>query len=238
MDAWSRQKLGWATVTNVTINTLGVTIPPVPNSSVIYRLWTNGNGGQQYFLLENRVATGFDETLPDKASGLLIYHVDEAVGDNDNNNEWYYAPGPGNDRSNKGHYKVALEQADGNFSLERTKTNSSGIGPNQGDRGDVWRKGQSFDSTTLPSSRKYNAAGTRGEGDPSYVQVRDISDPAADRSITADLHVSSNEFAATTITLPAAPAGDEIPVYQTMTQFEGTAFDDDPWGTGVWEVQV
>ncbi|MDZ4401671.1 M6 family metalloprotease domain-containing protein [Prosthecobacter sp.] len=240
MDAWSRKKLGWATVVNVTTNTMNVVIPTVSDSPTIYRMWTNGNPGQQYFLVENRRAVGFDSGLP--GSGLLIYHVDEAVGTDDNKNEWIYrGPGGAGNRTTKGHYKVALEQADGKFNLERVAKwdPATGEGTNQGDGADAWVNGQVFDATTVPSSRKYNIGTTPGEGDETSVAVRNISNPdSGDRSITADLIVSSNEFAVTTITVPTEPVGDVIPVYQTMTQFEGTAYDDDAWGTGVWEVQV
>lgn len=234
LDPWCRKQLGWANVVNVTINTMGVRIPNVQDDWTVYRLWTNGNGGPQYFLVENRQAKGFDAFLPGRASGLHIYHVDEAV-TTQNDNEWYYL-GPGLDkRTVHGHYLVAMEQADGLFELDRRDEKVS----NQGDGADVWTKGKTFDTNSVPSSRKYNAPTVSGEGGPSYVAVRNISDPdKGDKSITADLIVSSNEFAVTTITLPTEPVGDVIPVYQTMIQFEGTAFDDDAWGTGVWEIQV
>ncbi len=44
-------------------------------------------------------------------NGLCIYHIDNA--ESNNNNEWY----PGHTSS--GHYHVALEQADGLWSLEQ-----------------------------------------------------------------------------------------------------------------------
>jgi immune inhibitor A len=41
-----------------------------PGGRQIHRLWTNGNAfGNEYFLIENRQRTGFDESLP--GSGLL-----------------------------------------------------------------------------------------------------------------------------------------------------------------------
>ncbi|MFN7563081.1 MAG: M6 family metalloprotease domain-containing protein [Prosthecobacter sp.] len=241
MDAWSRKKLGWANVVNVTLNTMGMRIPNVQDDWTVYRLWTNGNLGPQYFLIENRQAMGFDANLPGNASGLHIYHVDETMDEEQNDNAWWYRTA-NSKLIDKGHYLVAMEQADGLYNLERTLKydETTKEGTNGGDREDVWKKGQTFDTDSAPSSRKYNADGTNTLGDPSYVAVRNIGDIdyTGDRSITADLIISSNEFATTTITLPAEPVGDVIPVYQTMTQFEGTAFDDDAWGTGVWEVQV
>lgn len=91
-SAWSKAFLGWVTPTVVTLPRLAQTITPVESSPAVYRLWTNGSAGNEYFLIENRQAVGFDAgltrrqfdfTLP-AASGLLIWHVDDSMADNTN----------------------------------------------------------------------------------------------------------------------------------------------------------
>ena len=44
------------------------------------KLWTNGVPGSEYFLVENRQRTGFDQYLP--GDGLLIWHIDESASSN------------------------------------------------------------------------------------------------------------------------------------------------------------
>lgn len=166
-DAYSRAFLGFATVINVTTNSTGVQIPAVADSGVIYRLWTNGATGNQYFLVENRRQTSYDSALP--SQGLLIYHVDNSV--SGNNNQWY----PG--YTNNGHYQVALEQADGDWDLEQNI--------NSGDNGDPFpgsTVNRTFNNTSTPNSRSYSDVNT-------YVSVTNISNSMT--VMTADLSVSN-----------------------------------------------
>jgi immune inhibitor A len=95
-----------------------------------YRLWTKGTIGPEYFLLENRQATGLDAALP--GSGLAVWHIDERQSNNDNPLA----------------YLVALLQADGNKDLELLK--------NSGDGGDLFPGDKSvavIDDNTTPSTR-------------------------------------------------------------------------------------
>ncbi len=159
-DAWSRSQMGFVSPTNVITNQTGVTIPGIENTATEFRLWTNGSVGQQYFLVENRDAVGYDAALP--GAGLLIYHVDEDVAtQNDDEN----------------HYLVALEQADGLLHLESSS--------NQGDAGDPFPGSSinyTFDDVSNPNSRSYFNSATQ-------VAVRNISN--AGPSMTADLEVGS-----------------------------------------------
>jgi M6 family metalloprotease-like protein len=104
--------------------------------------WCYGNEPREYFLVENRkknVGT-FDKYL--NAEGLLIWHCDEAVGDNTNGSSAPNGPRPA---------RLALEQADGANDLEG--------GANRGDAGDSFPGGTSntnFDETTTPNSRSNN----------------------------------------------------------------------------------
>jgi len=125
--------------------------------------------GAQYFLVENRQRTGFDSHLP--GEGLLIYQVDE----NSPSNAGEWCPGD----PTYPHYKVALEQADGQFQLEGCYGS-----PNRGNAGDPfpgsWDK-RAFDDTTTPSSRNY-------DGNPTQVAVWDISD--SDSTMYANMDVT------------------------------------------------
>jgi immune inhibitor A len=166
LDAWSRVFLGFVNPELVTSTLYDVEIYPVEENPQIYRLWTNGSIEDQYFLLENRRKIGFDVSIP--AEGLLIYHIDDNVWGN--NNQWY----PGHTSS--GHYQVALEQADGEWDLERNL--------NSGDGGDPYPGATSnrfFDGFSIPDSKDYNFQFT-------YVGVENIREMGD--TIIATLFVS------------------------------------------------
>ncbi|MEO0246580.1 MAG: M6 family metalloprotease domain-containing protein [candidate division WOR-3 bacterium] len=157
MSAWCKIRLGFVTVDTVRDNRILQAIPAVEDSPKVFRLWTNGNTGNRYFLVENRRLKKFDRALP--GEGLLIFHVDDARPNN--NNEWY----PG--QNYLYHYKVALEQADGRWDLEKKV--------NRGDAGDPWpgtTNNRDFHDYSVPDSKDY--------GNPmvtTYVGVLNISDP-------------------------------------------------------------
>jgi len=183
LDAWCKYRLGFVRVDTVRSNRIYQSIPAVEDTGIIFRLWTNGATGNRYFLVENRRLKKFDRALP--GEGLLIYHVDDARPNN--NNEWY----PGQDY--RYHYKVALEQADGRWDLERKI--------NRGDAGDPWpgtSNNRDFHNYSIPDSKDY--------GNPmikTYVGVLNISDPGD--TMYADLMVTSyNNIKVTSISVPRA----------------------------------
>jgi len=166
LDAWSKTQLGWVTPSNVTDNVTGVSIPDVETNATIYRLWTSGASGDEYFLVENRQKNGYDAALP--GSGLLIWHIDESV--NHNNYEWY----PGH--TEFGHYAVALEQADNQFHMEKKLS--------YGDQGDPYpgtMANTSFSPLANPNSDSYSSSS-------SFVAVTNIS--SSSDNMTADFSVS------------------------------------------------
>ena len=135
-SAWCKVNQGWATVTNVT-NSGIISIPDVKTSRTVHRLWKDGAGGSEYFLLENRQRTGYDANLP--GDGLMIWHIDEAQ--------------PGNTDEN--HYKVALMQADGKRDME--------LDHNRGDAGDPYPGSSgntTFNAMSTPNSNSYANQGT------------------------------------------------------------------------------
>ncbi len=142
---YCRNELGIIEFTEVTEPGM-YEVPAIELSNVSYRIWTGGASSYQYFILENRRQIGWDEALP--SEGILIWHVDKFQ--SNNNNQWY--PGHTDD----GHYRVALEQADGQWHLEK---NMGG-----GDTGDPFPGSSSnseFTYWTVPDSRKYTGDDTQ-----------------------------------------------------------------------------
>ncbi len=167
-DAWSRWQMGYLTPIVLT-NDTSLTIPAVEDTGIVYRVWTNGIPGNQYFLLENRQQTGYDAYLPGK--GLLIYHVDESVTSTPPNRYPYY---PGN--TTKGHYFIALEQADGEWKLERAHDNG-----NDGDPFPGSTNNHTFNSSSTPSSKDY-------AGNDTYVSITNINESGG--NISADIQLT------------------------------------------------
>lgn len=130
-SAWCKANQGWVTVKTVATNG-PATLADVKTSQTVLRLWKNGTGGNEYFLLENRQQIGFDASLP--GQGLLIWHIDDAQQTNTNEN----------------HYKVALMQADGKRDMEGNV--------NRGDSGDPYpgsSNNRTFNAASNPSSKSY-----------------------------------------------------------------------------------
>jgi len=139
LDPWSRYVLGWSSPALIDASVTAQPFGAVESARDSYRLL---DGGNEYFLLENRQKSGFDAGLP--GEGLLVWHIDETM--TDNNSAWY--PGC---TSCTGHYMVALVQADGLYSLEKNA--------NSGDGGDPFPgtgNRQAFSRATTPGNNLYS----------------------------------------------------------------------------------
>ncbi len=157
-SAWCKCQQGWVTTVNQASNQNNVPIEDVKSGFKVHKLFKNGSATNEYFLVENRQKVLFDKYLPN--SGLLIWHIDDAISSN----------------TNEAHYKVALMQADGKKDLE--------LNHNRGDAGDSFpgsSNNTKFDNTTNPNSKSYAGSNT-------CVAVTNISAPAA--VMHADLKVS------------------------------------------------
>ncbi len=146
--AWSKVFLGWITSIPVSENIPYAQIQNVENNPQVYRLWTDGNIGSEYFLVENRFKTGFDTYLPN--SGLCIWHIDESViaANIDSNTV----------NADENHKGVDLEEADGLNDLDNNINN--------GDDGDVFPgnfQNTVFDSVSNPNSDSYSGNNTNVE---------------------------------------------------------------------------
>jgi len=147
-SAWCKANQGWVSTVVQTANA-DVTIPDVKTSNKVHRLWKDGTGGQEYFLVENRQRTKYDQGLP--GDGLLIWHIDDSVSSN----------------TNEVHPKVKLMEADGLHQMQ------SGI--NRGNAGDTFpgsTNNRSFTDTSNPNSKSYASVKT-------CVSVTNISNSGA-----------------------------------------------------------
>jgi immune inhibitor A len=140
LDAWSRQYLGFDPI--VTPKVGGhYTLGPAAGGGGSLRVWSHGEPGSEYFLLENREKKGVDRYLP--GDGLLIYHVDDQYQDN--------LGGPS-------FYRVRVVTAD-SLSPDDLESSSG----NFGDDKDFWPGSllhRNWTEATTPDSRDYNGSDT------------------------------------------------------------------------------
>jgi uncharacterized repeat protein (TIGR01451 family) len=162
-SAWSRIVAGFDTYFQVlgpmeSCLTAAETLP-----GAIYRFKTTALYPQEYFLVENRqqLTGGYDQFLP--GSGLLIWHVDEAMwsiyGGPDNDSECRSLPNPhcwGTCTSS--HYLVALEQADGSDHLEYATNRGDGGDPFPGTSANTAWQPYSVNPTNPESGSWYDSA--------------------------------------------------------------------------------
>jgi len=139
LDAWCRQFLGFDDP--APISAAGhYTLPPVTRDGGSRRIWSNGDGGTEYYLVENRIREGPDRFLP--GEGMLVYHIDDTQLDNLNG-----YPG----------YRVAVVQAD---SLNPLALET---GTSRGDPADFYPGTllhRSLTESTQPDSRSWSGADT------------------------------------------------------------------------------
>jgi immune inhibitor A len=202
LTAWCKARLGWLTPTTVTSDVYGAVLPPAEFNNVAYRIFRGGAAaGDEYFLVENRQPVGFDQTLTRRqvdfglpqAAGMVIYHVDEAVSGNSNENHrlvdvveaspWFDSP------------TDWLEHLDGprDYALQLWLNNY-----NRGDNGDAWpgwstasadstdwvgpRDRDRFADDTIPPAHDYTC-------DPTGIAIENIV--AAGQDVTADFLVAA-----------------------------------------------
>jgi M6 family metalloprotease-like protein len=172
LSAWCKARLGWLQPVNVTSNLWSQTIASSSVSPTAYRLWTGGASGPEYFLVENRTRSGFDDQL--KKAGLLVWHVNEAQ----------IAKSVSVWRLNDDECvkTVDLECADQTGAEHGVDGDQLDAGTNAGDTGDPFCAGV-FNGTSVPSSVSYG-------GTPTNVEVSGIQNCNQDPA-TANLLVTS-----------------------------------------------
>jgi M6 family metalloprotease-like protein len=150
LDAWCKLQLGWLNPTILHTKT-GQLVTRVETNKSIGKV-TEGLPLSQYYLFENRQLYGFDNQLLG-GGGLCIWHIDEAQKNNNTDN----------------YYMVALEEADGNLSLQ---------GSTRAQAGDPY-PGSSANTTFSPFSNPSTYSNPIGSGTTSYISVLNISTSAS-----------------------------------------------------------
>jgi M6 family metalloprotease-like protein len=132
MSAWCKEQLGWVDPI-VVCQDQGLSIPAAADTGVVLKVYPHGTLDNEYFLIENRVQTGFDTWIHE--SGFAIWHIDNDQSGN----------------ADETHKLVDLEEADGLGELDNSV--------NRGDAGDVFPGSASvmlFDDDTTPDARDYS----------------------------------------------------------------------------------
>ncbi len=143
--AYLKDLAGWSTTILLTEPLTDLVISAGTNVFYKYEHPTSPN---EYYILENRHASGRDSGLPD--SGLAVWHID-TLGSNDNQ-----------EMTPTSHYEVTLVQADGNWDLEHYR--------NRGDATDLWA------SPLYPICGPHTNPNTSWwDGTRSELHIRDIS---------------------------------------------------------------
>lgn len=147
MDPWSREYLGWGDTVAIDTTTY-LTMNPVEIDSKIYKIAAKKGDTAEYFLLEYRQpGAGDPDTAP--GVGLLIWHVDNNMGDVASNNV--------NVLGVVAHRRLDLEEAD-------SADIGSSSGTYVGTSSHPWpgKKGKTaFADNTMPSSRPNSGAAAR-----------------------------------------------------------------------------
>jgi len=190
-SAWSLSRLGWVDPIWVTQDSSGVVVLPVETSDTTFRLWTNGEESNEYFLVENRQPIGFDaglvrssvESGNGPAHGLMIYHVDEGVlNQTDATHKLLDVEEAGGARIPSGFIgEQNLDAASGATVSQSVCGGPVNVVGNRGDAYDPWPGAgaqTNFTSESCPNTDSY--CGNR----PSQVAVRNISETLG--AVTAD----------------------------------------------------
>jgi M6 family metalloprotease-like protein len=142
-----RMQAGWETIIDMIAVAPGSLPSHTANSLTTYR-YSHPTNSDEYFLIESRIQSGRNAAIPDE--GLLIWHIDESVSNNDDEQ-----------MTPSQHYRVSVEQADGAFHLE----NDEDTGP-----GDLFHAGyaDAFHDSTIPDAKWWS-------GNNSGMDIRNIS---------------------------------------------------------------
>jgi immune inhibitor A len=205
-DPYTRLLWGVLEPEALQVDESGLDLPPIEDVPRAVRLWTRGESGPEYFLLEHRTVAGMDRFL--FGDGLLLYHVNEgAVVQN-----------------NPERYLVDLVQADGLRTL-----NGAGTVRNLGEFGDYFPgllTVKTIDGHTVPDTRA-------ASGESTAVALRNIGDPSPRMSFDAEvgrylaagplpiLSVSPAGDAFASALLPAHPASVRLAIENLGTRLGG-----------------
>ena len=163
--AWSKTLLGFLTPVAITEDTT-VSLPGVAANATVFRV--NTSAPDQYFLIENRQPTGYDQGLPITSGGIMIWHIDDSVGSIDANNV----------NINENRKRVDVEEAeDGALGYSQLDSLT-----NRGNQRDLFYSGNNtdFNASTTPNSRLYG-------NEDSKMAISNVSAPSA--TMTLDIEI-------------------------------------------------
>lgn len=212
MSAWCKYYLGWADVKPLS-TALSHSFEPVDKRNRIYRFDIPETNKLEYFLIEYRRKTAWDEFL--RGEGLAIWHIDERIGSN--SPDWPFAPEDQgqNDSPNTlenpqppifspDHQLVALVQADGEMNLELT----NGMG-NRGDALDLFSSGDfNDDATGKKGTRSYDGKKTTLE----LLGIQIASEGTVTAQVKVGLPIPSAPPAAAPRTVPSMTKDEKLTV--------------------------
>ena len=188
-SAWCKVFLGFAQTVPVHSEN-GISLSRVEDNPVV-GLMRDGMSGNEYFLLENRAKTGFDNT-DSIYPGLVVYHI---YGDSNNN-----------DKDKRPHPVVKIEEADGNDSLGMPKSASS-------EAGDVWTSTSGLDGGFRDQTGSTNTSAMIYQNDVFYSRTNNIASYTYNRLSNFSAAGDTMTFDAATL-IPAAP--DQIALASTV----------------------
>jgi M6 family metalloprotease-like protein len=155
INGYFKEVSGWSNVIDFTAGQF-FTASLATTGNQGYRIFKPGST-TEYFFIENR-GSGDPWAASTRDKGILIWHVDEAVNGNQNQQ-----------MTSSQHYELSVEQADGDFDLE----NNVGRGDNQ----DYYDSStQKFTDTTLPNAKWWN-------GSNSGIEIDVLSLPGASMNV-------------------------------------------------------
>ncbi|MCB1187513.1 M6 family metalloprotease domain-containing protein [bacterium] len=181
-DPWCKVQLGWVTPTVITDNVQDYPINAYQTNPEVLKVWTNGQQGDQYFLVCNMQKILTDATRP--GEGLLVLHCDDSQSNNrDEYRKW-----------------VDVESARGVNDTNAAEQRDPIDDGNSGHANDLWFDGNSdgdytgqFSNISNPRSSNYPNPGNQ-----TFVRLDDISVPGA--TMTLDIYVESVNAPGVTIT--------------------------------------
>lgn len=160
-NAYFRYLVGWDELTDITTTPEGTLLTLNSNKNEAY-IYKNKYNSREKFVIESRINEGRSQSLP--SEGMLIWHIDESQTHNDFEQ-----------MTSSQHYMVSLEQADGNFSLEKVVTS----GVHAGDASDAFTttNGDKFTDETSPNAKWWS-------GSKSGLHIANISAAGAQMTFT------------------------------------------------------
>ena len=123
----------WGHIVEPDAGTTTITLRADGDSVVVYR---SPYDPGEYFTIEARKKSNIGNSLFPVDLGLLVWHTDSKVSTSNRLSEM----------TSQNHYRNSIEQADGLFQLEKSRTN-------RGNAGDIYVPGKTFSNSTVPDSK-------------------------------------------------------------------------------------